>query len=191
MFAAGTTEPHQEPDYELPPLGHVATWIRHVSIIVVFPAFALFYLWQARTVELPNRELLVSPRGFPTAIAVAMVVVSVLLAALQVLKLVRQRLARRNGTTVAEDKDDDRERITCWRDAWVTLGALVVYIAVFPHLGFALSTLLFLAGLSTYLAPRHLVRNVIVSAIFAGVVYYLFTYLLGVQLPAGLLSGVL
>jgi putative tricarboxylic transport membrane protein len=190
-FVAGTTQPHQEPDYELPPLGRVAIWVRHLSIIVVFPAFSLFYLWEATTVALPKRELLVSPRGFPTAIAIAMVVVSVLLAALQVFQLVKRRLAERNGSTTNEPEDDDRERITCWRDAWVTFGALIAYVAVFSYLGFAVSTLIFLAGLSSYLDPRHWIRNVIVSAIFAGAVYYLFTYLLGVQLPGGLLAGVI
>jgi hypothetical protein len=181
---------HEEPDYELPPLGRLAIWVRHVSIIVVFPAFSLFYLWQAMSVPLPKRVLLVSPRGFPTAIAVAMVIVSILLAAMQVLHLVRKHLAARNGTAVPEPEDDDRERITCWRDAWVTFGVLIAYIAVFTVVGFALSTLLFLAGLSTYLSPQHWIRNVIVSAVFSAAVFYLFSYVLGVQLPGGLLSGV-
>ena len=182
--------PQEEPDYELPPLGRMAYWVRNVTMIIVFPAFSLFYLRQATTVPLPKRELLVSPRGFPTTIAVAMVIVSVLLAVLQVLKLVRKQRATRAGTAFDEPEDDDRERITCWRDAWVTFGALIAYIAVFTVLGFALSTPLFLAGLSTYLSPRHWIRNVIVSVVFSAAVYYLFAYLLGVQLPGGLLSGI-
>lgn len=185
-----TALPQEEPDYELPPLGRLASWVRHVSIIVVFPGFSVFYLWQAMTVPLPKRELLVSPRGFPTAIAVAMVAVSVLLAAAQVLALVRKHLAARRGDAVTEAEDDDRERITCWRDAWITFIALIAYIALFTLLGFTVSTLLFLAGLSTYLSPRRWIRNVIVSAIFSGAVFYLFAYVLGVQLPGGLLSGV-
>lgn len=173
-----------------PPLGPIAKWIRHISIIVVFPGFALFYLSQAMTLPLPNRVLLVSPRGFPTTVAVAMVVVSVLLAVLEVIRLIRHRHAARAGTTLVEAEDDDRERITSWRDAWVTLAALVVYVAVFSALGFAIATFVFLAGLSTYLSPRHWIRNVIVAAMFSVAVYFLFSHLLGVQLPAGLLSGI-
>lgn len=180
----------EEEEYEAPPLGPIASWVRHIAIIVVFPGFALFYLQQALTIQLPKRELLVSPRGFPTTIAVAMVAVTVTLAVLEVVRLVRLRQAARRGTPVNEAEDDDRERITTWRDAWVTLGALIVYIAVFTFLGFAIATFLFLVALSTYLGPRHWVRNVIASAVFSVAVYFLFAHLLGVQLPAGLLAGV-
>lgn len=182
--------PPEDPDQEPPPLGLVAMWVRHVTIIVVFPVFSLLYLWQATTIPLPKRELLVSPRGFPTTIAVAMVIVSVVLAALEVARLTRKWLAQRNRAVLDEPEDDDRERITSWRDAWVTAGALVAYIALFTFLGFAVATLLFLSGLSCYISPRHWMRNVIVSVVFSAAVYYLFSYVLGVQLPSGLLSGV-
>ena len=181
----------EDEGYEAPPpLGPVAKWIRHISIILVFPGFALFYLWQAMTLPLPNRVLLVSPRGFPTVVGVAMLAVTVLLAVLEVIRLVRHWQAARTNTTITEAEDDDRERITSWRDAWVALVALIVYVAVFRELGFAIATFVFLAGLSTYLSPRKWIRNLIVAALFSVAVYFLFSHLLGVQLPAGLLDGI-
>jgi putative tricarboxylic transport membrane protein len=180
----------EEEEYQSPPLGPIASWVRHVAIIGVFPGFALFYLWQSLTITLPKRVLLVSPRGFPTTVAIAMVAVTVALAALEVIGLVRQRRAARTGETFTQAEDDDRERISSWRDAWVTLGALVVYIAVFAFLGFAIATFVFLAGVSTYLSPRQWIRNVVVSALFSVAVYILFSHLLGVQLPGGLIAGI-
>lgn len=177
--------------YQPQPLGRIAGVIRSTAIIAVFPAFALFYLTQALTITLPNRVLLVSPRGFPTVVAVAMVVVTILLAVLEIIRLLRRREATRTGLAFTEAEDDDRERISSWREVWVTLAALVAYILLFDTLGFAISTFLFLAGVSTFLNHQHWLRNVIVSALFSGAVFYLFSVLLGVQLPLGLLSGIL
>lgn len=183
----------REHDEEPParPLGPIAMWVRRVSLIGVFPAFAVFYLTQALTLELPNRELPVSPRSFPTTIAVVMVLVTTAIAAMEIVRIVRKRQAESDGLNFGEPEDDDRERITHWPDAWIALGALVVYILVFAFLGFEISTFAFLFGLSTYYQPRKWLRNLIASVVFAVLVYVLFAHLLGVQLPSGLLKGIL
>jgi len=170
------------------PLGRWALLSRRIILIGAIPAFAGFYLWQALTIALPNRPLLVSPRGFPTLVAVLMAIVAIAIAIIEIRKILRER----RGAELREGADDDdTERITSWRDAWVALGALVVYIAVFSFLGFFLATTLFLVGTSTYFAPRKWLRNVIASVLFSIAVYLLFTQLLQVRLPAGLLAGVM
>ncbi|MFV2023460.1 tripartite tricarboxylate transporter TctB family protein [Micromonospora sp. LOL_028] len=176
---------------KLPPLGPVAAIIRRACLIGVLPAFSVIYLWQAMTITLPARTLIVSPRGFPTLLGVLMVIVTVAIAGTELLKIHRDRRARAAGTEVADDVDDETDRITSWRDAWATVAALVAYIMLFSTLGFLVSTALFLAGLSTYLTPKKWPRNVIVAVFFAGAVHLIFTELLGVQLPAGILTGLI
>jgi putative tricarboxylic transport membrane protein len=181
----------EEEEHVVVPWGPLATWVRRFALIVLFPAFSIFYLSQALTIELPNRELLVSPRGFPTTVAIVMIAVSVALAVLELVRLVRGRRAESEGRILVDQEDDDTERISSWRDVWVTLGALAIYIALFTVLGFAIATFLFLMGVSTYFQPAKWLRNLISCAVFSVAVYLLFAHVLGVQLPGGLLAGVL
>lgn len=60
------------------------------------------------------------------------------------------------------------------------------YILVFIPLGYLFSTFVFLVAMTTYVEPRKWVRNCVFAAVFAGVVYVLFTRGLQVQLPPGL-----
>jgi len=173
-----------------PPLGRWALLIRRAVLIGVLPLFSAWYLIQAITIQLPDRDLLISPRAYPTAIAIAMLAVSLLVSGLELRKVLlgRRGAAAGAGAPTEGTDDDDRERITNWRDAWITLGALVVYVAVFSFLGFFLATTVFLVGVSTFFAPRKWLRNIIVSVVFSILVYLLFTELLAVRLPAGLLG---
>jgi putative tricarboxylic transport membrane protein len=171
-----------------PPLGPIAVLVRRIVLIGVLPLFAAFYLEQALTIPLPNRELIVSPRGFPTFVGVLMVVVTIILSITEIRKVLKARKADR-ATVVEGTDDDDTERITSWKDAWVTLLSLCVYVAVFSFLGFFISTTVFLIGLSTYFSRDKWLRNIIVSVLFSLAVFLLFSNLLQVRLPAGLLSG--
>lgn len=70
----------------------------------------------------------------------------------------------------------------------VVLGIFTAYLMVFIPLGFLISTFLFMAALTSYVAPTKWLRNVLVAAGVTVVVYYAFTELLTVQLPAGLVG---
>jgi putative tricarboxylic transport membrane protein len=178
-----------EPD--VVPLGPVATLIRRAMLVGVLPLFSLFYLWQALEIKVPARALVVSPRTFPVIIGALMCATAVALAVMEVRRMLGDRAAAARGEEVAPEIDDDQERITSWRDTWATVAGLIAYVATFTVLGFFVSTLLFLVALSTYFAPRRLLRNTIVSIAFSLGVYMLFVNVLNVQLPAGLLSGVM
>ena len=74
-------------------------------------------------------------------------------------------------------------------DAVVLLGAIGVYIAAMPLLGFALSTGLFAAGAMLWLKVRARVA-IPVTLVLLLAVYLLFAKLFKVQLPAGTLLSV-
>lgn len=167
------------------PIGPIALLTRRIVLIVVLPVFSSAYLWQALSIPMPARQLVVSPRAFPTVVACLMLVVAIAIAVTEVIKI-----ARAKGATEGTD-DFDIERISSWRDAWVALGAYLVYVLVFPHLGFLVATVLFIIALSTYLAPKKWLRNTIVAVVFTAAIYALFTTLLSVRLPAGILSGLI
>ena len=65
----------------------------------------------------------------------------------------------------------------------MTVLGSVVYAIIFDHLGYVISTFLFITFIMTILERNKLKRNIIVSLIFSIVVYYVFFYLLGISLP--------
>ena len=64
----------------------------------------------------------------------------------------------------------------------------VVYIAILIPVGFLLSTVAFLMGLTSIYAPQKWIRNLVFSVVFAVVVYAAFVYGLAVYLPVGILG---
>lgn len=69
---------------------------------------------------------------------------------------------------------------------WLSLGALVLYVATFEFLGFILSSaiLIFLIGL--ILKGKKRVTLTCISVIFPAAIYFMFQEL-GINLPAGIL----
>ena len=63
-----------------------------------------------------------------------------------------------------------------------------VYLAILIPVGFLLSTVAFLMGLTSIYAPQKWSRNLVFSVVFAVVVYAAFVYGLAVYLPVGILG---
>lgn len=80
---------------------------------------------------------------------------------------------------------------THWRTLWAVIGALVVYAVLLEPLGYILATAVFFVVVARLAGSRHLLRDVVVAVLFSAAVYFGFTELLGVRLPAGLLEPVL
>ena len=75
-----------------------------------------------------------------------------------------------------------------FRRLLIVLGLFVGYLAVLIPLGFIISTTLFMAAMTTFVAPEKYLRNALVAVGTSLVVYYCFSSLLGVELPMGLLG---
>jgi putative tricarboxylic transport membrane protein len=146
-------------------------------------AFALAYLAAAFTIpEGSFSNAAVGPAVLPIVIGAALAVASLALAARGVLR----GAPVENDPEGAEELDDNPAQSPA-RFA-VVAGLLLGYILLFLPLGYVVSTFLFLFGTTMYLDRGRPVRNVVYSLLFALIVYYVFTELLTVVLPAGPLS---
>lgn len=120
--------------------------------------------------------------------AVIPLAVSVMLIGLSLVFIVR--------TTVIPDRDlfehaRAEEAATHWPSA-LSLGALLVaYAVALGPLGYIPATALFLPVGAWLLGSRHLVRDVVIGLSLALVIYFSFTALLGLRLPAGVLEPLL
>ncbi len=122
------------------------------------------------------------PAALPIVIGAALAVASLALAVRGVLR--GAPVEKEPEAEGAEELDDNPAQSPA-RFA-VVAGLLLGYILLLLPLGYVVSTFLFLFGTSMYLGRGRPVRKVVYSLLFALIVCYVFTELLTVVLPAGL-----
>lgn len=126
------------------------------------------------------RDLALESRALPQ-------IVSVLVVSACVLDLVREvrGWARTRGDGVAND--DHRKVMDAWPKLAATVALTTVYIVAIGRVGFYTSSIIFLVALLAVLGVR---RPLVLGAVtvgFTAVTYLLFTVLLGVPVPSGVL----
>jgi putative tricarboxylic transport membrane protein len=144
--------------------------------------FAVAYLVAAFAIpESSFENTPVGPKAVPIAIGVALGVASLALA-------IRGFLKGRSARDAAPGAPGEDAPPQDLRKLGVVALILLAYILIFVPLGYAISTFLFMLAATMYLDRERWVRNVIYAVVFSAVVYSIFVYVFGVQLPAGILG---
>ena len=140
-------------------------------------------IWDATQLHMTSVQAdVVGPRTLPYLIGGLLVVCAVLLA----IDVVR------GGHGEAEGGEDvDLSHPTEWRVVLPLLGFFIANILLVEQLGWVISGAILFWGSAWTLGSRHLVRDALVSTSIALASFYLFYVGLGIQLPAGVLEGVL
>lgn len=162
---------------------------RLVAAVLFFGA--AFLITQALEVQRGAGYSVVGPGTVPLAATVGLLVLAGIFAL---------------RTTLLPDTDlgvqaAEEERAAHWPTIGAIGGLLVLYAVALngtrlgpieiPGLGYILATIVFLPAATWALGSRSLVRDFVVAAVLALVIYFGFTEFLGVRLPAGLLDGIL
>lgn len=147
--------------------------------------FSLAYLAMALQIQSPSvSAAAVGPRTFPIAIGVALALASLAL----LVKGLREASSDEGDETTEPVEEEDDTLAQSPTRLGVIIALLVGYILLFVPLGYVISTFLFLLAVTMYLDSRHWIRNLVYAILFPLVVYFVFTELLRVTLPTGLLS---
>ena len=158
---------------------------RIASIVLI--VFSAAYLTGAFFIPMPALKQQLGPGGFPIAIGFAMLILACVYAWQQfrgerIAKEAEEEIEKRAAIIGAEEKIEKKADL---RTMGFVLGLMLFYAFFFEILGYAIATfLMFMAG-AIYLDRRHLVRDSVIAVISSFVLYYIFTMLLRVQLPAG------
>ncbi|GAB3523751.1 tripartite tricarboxylate transporter TctB family protein [Arthrobacter monumenti] len=80
---------------------------------------------------------------------------------------------------------------THWRTLWTVIVGLVIYAYVLEPIGYIPATAIFFVAIAWVGGSRKWIRDIIVAVLFSVAVYFFFTEVLGVRLPAGLMEMVL
>jgi putative tricarboxylic transport membrane protein len=141
--------------------------------------FAIAYLVAAFAIpESSFENTPVGPKAVPIAIGVALAAASLALA-------IRGFVWGRSSRDAASGDEAPPQDL---RKLGVVALMLLGYILIFVPLGYAMSTFLFMLAVTTYLDREHWMRNLVYAVVFSVVVYSIFVYVFGVQLPAGVLG---
>jgi putative tricarboxylic transport membrane protein len=144
------------------------------AVVVIVAAIYLFADAGLRTAHIGDP---LGPKAFPALVGGGLILSAVLL----LLETLAKRRALEDRTVEPRTKDEKHLFL-------VMIGMVVwagAYYFVFETLGYLLATPVFLLGLLSYFNHRKYLTNVLVALGFTGVVYLLFSILLGVPLPSG------
>jgi putative tricarboxylic transport membrane protein len=144
-----------------------------ISILVL----AGVYFWA--TSQIPTLEIgdPLGPKAFPRLLGGGLLVCAAMLLA-EIIK------GRKNApTSVAPEEAPDTSTYKIVAGVVVATG---IYFALFEPLGYAVSTSLFLLVMTHFFNKGKLWTNVLTSVLYSFISYYLFSSLLGVNLPRGI-----
>lgn len=136
----------------------------------------------ARLRHIANSNDPIGPKPVPIVLGVLLLVIAVLYAV----------DVARGGTGEAEEGEDvDVTSPIDWRTVLLLVGAFVVNLALIEPLGWVISGALLFWGSAFALGSRHHIRNLFIAAALSLITFYAFAIGLGVNLPAGILQGIL
>lgn len=146
-------------------------------IFVGILVLAGVYFWA--TAQIPTLEIgdPLGPKAFPRLLGVGLLISAAMLLA-EILK------ARKSEPAAEPGEPEDTSTYKIVAGVVVATG---IYFALFEPLGYAISTSLFLLAMTYYFNKGKLLTNVLTSILYGFISYYVFTTLLGVNLPRGVL----
>jgi putative tricarboxylic transport membrane protein len=160
------------------------TW-GEAAFTVMLPLFAGLYIWQAMQVTEPPSNISIGPRTFPLLVGWAMLATSLLLCWKLLVKVLRGQ-ASQDAFVPAEDEET---AIRDWLAVAVVVGVIVFLCAALEPIGFVVSIFIFLSVLSNFFSPKRWITNTVISMLFSVFFYWLFTRVLEIPLPNGILTG--
>jgi putative tricarboxylic transport membrane protein len=152
----------------------VCGFLAVVGVLVIVDA--------ARLQHIANSNDPIGPKPVPIVLGVLLLVVAALYAV----------DVARGGTGEAEEGEDvDVTSPVDWRTVLLLIAAFVVNLVLIDPLGWVISGTLLFWGSAFALGSRHHIRNLVIAVALSLVTFYAFAIGLGVNLPAGVLQGIL
>jgi putative tricarboxylic transport membrane protein len=195
--AAGTTAKPQ------------ASGMAELVVPAILVAIAVFLIIGTANMVQPPSVQRPGPTFFP-GIIIALLLVMAALSTVQTLRTVRARRAGllqdeqeahldADGDPIEEiPPDPPRGRepwpagaVTDWRAVLTVLGSLVAFMVLLRPVGWIVAAAVLFWGVAYALGSRRPIFDVSVALVMSSVIQLTFGYLLGLNLPAGFLAGVM
>jgi putative tricarboxylic transport membrane protein len=140
---------------------------------------SLVVFWDTHRLVLPTNNTIVSPRTFPYVVATVLA-----LAAIGVfVEVLRGNAAIPEGS----NPEAPFERAD-FRTMFIIVSAIGLHVFLLERTGYIISAAISFWGVAYAFGAKRMARLGIISIIFASIVYFSFTNLLGIQLPQWVLE---
>ncbi len=144
--------------------------------------FGLLVVWQTTQIRVAPIYSTVGPRAIPYIVGAGL--------ALTGLWLAFEALTGRSTAGSAESEDVDLSRPTDWRCLGLLALALLAYLLLIERVGFVVASAVLFVMAAYAMGSRRSVRDVVIGVLLAFGLYLLFNRGLGLDLPAGILEGI-
>ncbi len=148
--------------------------------LVLLGAYVLFDASRIAHVTTSNDP--VGPKPMPILLGVLLIIVAVFYAA---------DIARGGRGEAEEGEDIDLSTSVDWRTIGLLIAAFALNAVLIEPLGWVISGALLFWGSAFALGNRHHIRGLAIGVVLSLVTFYAFAIGLGVNLPAGILQGIL
>jgi putative tricarboxylic transport membrane protein len=153
------------------------------GVALLLLVFGAVVLWNAlRITADAGQRGVVGPAAAPGLIGGLLVVCAVLLGS-EVLR------GRHGNVDVGEDIDLSHR--SDWRTVLLLSAAFLANAALIEWAGWVISGTVLFWGSAYALGSRAYLRDLVIAVVLAGSTFYLFVVELGIDLPAGILTGIL
>jgi putative tricarboxylic transport membrane protein len=145
--------------------------------------FGLAIVWQTTQIRLTPAYSKVGPRVIPYIVGAGLIIIGVW--------LLYEALTGRWGAAVSTESEDvDPTLPTDWRTVGILALALLAYLVLLEPAGFVVASTVLFAGAAFAMGSRRYARDFVVGLVMALILYVGFTRGLDLQLPAGILEGI-
>ena len=156
-------------------------------LIAALAAFGVFVLFLMRNWKTAPYSSGYGPGFYPM---VLVIVLFLLLVILFVQETLSDRNSRKISASAVEGADADEHEFTLSRAKYpaIMFGMMILYSILLEKLGFMIDTFAFLV-FGMFLLKGRSALNIVLSAFFTAILYFVFGKLLLVRLPAGIFFG--
>ena len=151
--------------------------VRNLIASLCLLLFCAGYAYLTANLATRAIENTTQPSFFPWVITACLTVLSLCLFIQAFIPSVDHRVPRAIGIP--------RKRLT------LALILAIIYLALLPTLGFVVANILLFSGLMLLYGERKLKKNLISSALFSSIIFYIFREIFQIRLPAGILESIL
>ena len=144
--------------------------------------FGLLIVWQTTQIRVAPIYSTVGPRAIPYIVGAGLTLTGLWLAF--------EALTGRATAGSAESEDVDLSLPTDWRCIGLLALALIAYLLLIEPAGFVIASAVLFVGAAYAMGSRRYVRDIALGVLLAVALYLLFDRGLGLDLPAGVLEGV-
>lgn len=141
---------------------------------------SLLVFWDTHRLVLPTNNTVVSPRTFPYIVATLLMLASIGVA----IEVLRGRAALPEGAEPGEafQRGD-------YKTMAIVASAIGLHVFLIERTGYIISAAISFWGVAYAFGAKKMLRLGVISLIFATIVYFSFTNLLGIQLPKWVLEN--